>query len=172
MKNLLRTSRALVSVCLLCCLGSACGGDDEDAKATVSLLNDFNNPNFTRQPPWVICQAYYGGVIFDEVLEHGETSTPLQVEAGQDYVLMILSWADATCAAENCLPVASKNEEETVDGQTRTIALNVPNHQGPCPPEEGITPIPEDLYNRILALWPEYGFKPYAERKQNPQCLD
>ena len=85
-------------------------------------------------------------------------------------MLLVAAYGDATCAAENCLPIASKNEEEVVSGQQRTIALNMPNHQGPCPPE-GVAPIPEAQYNRVLKLWPQYGFKPYARRKENPQCL-
>jgi hypothetical protein len=69
------------------------------------------------------------------------------------------------------LPLASRQEEEVVPGQVRTIALNAPNHQGPCPPE-GIEPIPESLYDRILELWPEYGFEPYASRTENAQCAE
>ena len=95
-----------------------------------------------------------------------------EADAGLDYVLMVCAWEDPSCAAEHCLPIASKNEEETIAGQERTIVINVPNHQGPCPPEAlGIPPVPQDLYDQILDLWPEYGFKPYAERTENPQCL-
>jgi hypothetical protein len=82
----------------------------------------------------------------------------------------VAAWDDPTCAPENCLPIASKNEEEVVAGQSRTIAINMPNHQGPCPPE-GVPPIPEDQYNRILALWPKYAFKPYEQRAENTECL-
>jgi MoxR-like ATPase len=83
---------------------------------------------------------------------------------------MVAAWDDPSCALENCLPIASKNEEEVVDGQRRTIVIGLPNHQGPCPPE-GVPPIPEAQYERIRALWPSYGFEPYADRAQNPQCL-
>ena len=71
----------------------------------------------------------------------GQTSTQKEVTPGLDHVLLVAAYGDATCAAENCLPIASKNEEEVVSGQQRTIALNMPNHQGPCPPE-GVAPIP------------------------------
>ncbi len=82
---------------------------------------------------------------------------------------MVAAWGDPTCSSAKSLPIASKNKEEVVGGQTRTIAIGMSNHQGPCPPE-GVAPIPEELYNRILQLWPEYGFKPYADRAQNIQC--
>ncbi len=138
--------------------------------ATVSIHNDFNNPDLAFQPPWTICESSYQGVEFGGI-EIGSTSDALTVTPGLDYVLMIAAWDDPTCAPENCLPIASRNEEEVVDGQTRTIAINLPNHQGPCPPE-GVQPIPEELYNRILSLWDTYSFKPYAQKEENTQCQD
>lgn len=147
-----------------------CDEGDEGGFATVSIMNDFNNPDMDYQPPWTICESSYLDVEFGEI-SLGATSAAMEVTPGLDYVLMVAAWDDPTCAPENCLPLATANEEEVVDGQTRTIAVNMMNHQGPCPPE-GVEPIPEDAYNRILALWPDYGFKPYAERTENTQCLD
>jgi len=95
----------------------------------------------------------------------GPDSSPMSL----DNVLLVAAWDDASCSPENSLPLASKNEEEIVSGQTRTIALNMANHQGPCPPQ-GVAPIPEAQYTRILALWPSYNFKPYAERTENTEC--
>lgn len=138
--------------------------------ATVQIQNDFNNPAVEGfKPPWTICRATYLGVEFGRI-GIGETSAPQKVVPGLDYVLMVAAWDDPECHPENCLPIASKNEEEVVDGQTRIIAIGKPNHQGPCPPE-GVPPIPETVYNRILELYPEYGFKPYAQRTENTQCL-
>jgi hypothetical protein len=37
-------------------------------------------------------------------------------------------------------------------------------------PPEGVAPIPQAQYDRIRELWPELGFKPYAERTENTQC--
>jgi hypothetical protein len=149
-------------------LVAGCGGENE-ATATVRIHNDFNNPEMAFQPPWTICESSYMGVDFGKISLDAST-TELEVPAGLDYVLMVAAWDDPDCNPENCLPIASKNEEETVDGQTRTISINLPNHQGPCPPQ-GVSPIPEELYNRILDLWPEYNFKPYAQRTENPECL-
>jgi hypothetical protein len=146
----------------------ACGGKEEE-KALVRIHNDFNNPELAFQPPWTICEASYRQVEFGKV-SLDATSAELEVPAGLDYVLMVAAWDDPDCNPENCLPIASRNEEETVPGQARVIHINLPNHQGPCPPQ-GVQPIPETLYNRILELWPEYGFKPYAERTENEQCL-
>jgi len=138
--------------------------------ATVQIKNDFNNPEVEGfQPPWTICRANYLGVEFGRI-GIGETSAPQKVEPGLDYVLMVAAWNDPDCHPDHCLPIASKNEEEVVDGQSRTIAIGKPTHQGPCPPE-GVPPIPEAVYNRILDLYPEYGFKTYAQRTENPQCL-
>ena len=150
--------------------GCGDGSDDESETATISLRNDFDNPEFDRMPPWTICEAYYGGTDFGTV-GIGETSQPLTVSPGLDYVYMVAAWDDPSCTPENCLPIASRQEEEVVPGQTRTIAINVPNHQGPCPPE-GVEPIPQRLYESILELWPEYGFLPYGQRTENPECLD
>jgi len=150
--------------------GAPAGCVEDEGSALVRIQNDFNNPTLERRPPWTICRSSYLGADFGRI-GLGETSAEREVAPGLDYVLMVAAWDDPTCAPENCLPIASRNEEEVVDGQTRTIAINAPNHQGPCPPE-GVAPIPEAVYNRILALWPEFGFKPYADRTQNPQCLD
>ena len=148
-----------------------CGcGEEDEASATVKIENDFDNPEMDFQPPWTICKASYLGEEFGKIAA-GETGEEQEVEPGLDFVLMVAAWDDPDCSPENCLPIASKNEEETVDGQTRTISINVPNHQGPCPPE-GVQPISEELYERILKLWPEYDFKPYDERTSNTQCLD
>lgn len=147
-----------------------CGDDEAGASTTVILENDFDNPEFERKPPWTICRASYGGAEFGPIAI-GEASEPREVEPGLDYVLMVAAWGDPSCAVESCLPIASRNEEEVVEGQHRTLFINVPNHQGPCPPE-GVPPIPEALYARVLELWPEYDFLPYAQRTENPQCLE
>ncbi|MCD6496936.1 MAG: hypothetical protein J7M25_01345 [Deltaproteobacteria bacterium] len=146
----------------------ACGDDSNIGTAYVSIKNDFNNPEMNFQPPWTICKVSYMGVNFGPIAI-GDTSEEMEVEPGLDYVLMVAAWDDPDCHPEHCLPIASKNEEEVVDGQHRTIAINLANHQGPCPPE-GVPPIPEEQYERIRQLWPEYGFKPYDQRTQNPQC--
>jgi hypothetical protein len=157
---------ALVGAMVLSCDST---GTDE-AQAVVRIKNDFNNPDLDRKPPWTICECSYRDVEFGKVLM-GDTSAAREVEPGLDYVLMVLAWNDTACSTRNCLPVASRNEEEVVGGQVRTIAINAPNHQGPCPPE-GIEPIPTELYERIRALWPEYGFLPDSLKTQNPECLD
>ncbi len=166
---MLRISETCYAALLLLTLplAPACGGDD--APALVSLKNDFNNPAAPAQPPWTICHASYGGVVFDKVLL-GQTSAARSVPAGLAPVLMVGAWADPDCKPERCLPLATKIDEETLPGQQRTITLTMTNHQGPCPPE-GVAPIPEARYEQIRALWPEYGFKPYADRAQNPQCV-
>ncbi|OGJ87378.1 MAG: hypothetical protein A2268_14590 [Candidatus Raymondbacteria bacterium RifOxyA12_full_50_37] len=146
------------------------GPDEQDPVATVRVKNDFNNPAMAMKPPWTICKCNYRGVEFGKVLQ-GDSSAAREVSPGIDYVLMVLAWNDTACSTQNCLPVASKIEEEVVDGQTRTIAINAPNHQGPCPPE-GVQPIPDSLYDRILDLYPEYQFLPYDQRTNNPECLD
>jgi len=151
----------------LASLLAACGGDA--GKAHVSIKNDFNNPQMSFQPPWTICRSSYLGVDFGQIAI-GETSAEKQVTPGLDYVLMVAAWNDPTCSPAHALPIATANEEEVVDGQTRTIAINLANHQGACPPE-GVAPIPEAQYNRILQLWPEFNFQPYANRTQNTQCL-
>ena len=150
------------------CVNSCAPTKTEEKKAVVRIKNDFNNASLDRKPPWTIAKCSYRGVEFGKILL-GDSSEAKEVEPGIDYVLFVASWADTACSTQHCLPIASKIEEEVVEGQTRTIVLNAPNHQGPCPPE-GVEPIPEAIYNRILELWPEYGFKAYAERMQNPQC--
>ncbi len=149
--------------------GCSDDGDDGTQTAAVSLRNDFNNPEFDRRPPWTICEAHYGGTEFGTI-GIGETSDALDVSPGLGFVYMVAAWDDPACTPENCLPIASRQEEEVVPGRTRTIAINVPNHQGPCPPE-GVEPMPQALYDRVLELWPEYGFLPYEQRSENPECL-
>jgi hypothetical protein len=100
----------------------------------------------------------------------GDTSPEKQVTAGLDYVLLVGAWNDTTCSPATSLPLATSSEQEIVPGQHRTIALNMASHQGPCPPE-GVAPIPEAVYDRILALWPEFSFLPYDQRTQNTECL-
>lgn len=166
MFRLFRMSVVVIMLGFLMLAG--CGGSDDTA--FVTLHNDFDNPEMQFNPPWTICQSNYLGVDFGGI-DIGETSAEMEVTPGLDYVLMVLAWDDPDCKPENCLPVASKNEEEVVTGQQRTISINLANHKGPCPPE-GVEPISEELYNRILALYPEYEFKAYDSRTENTQCLD
>ena len=159
-------------LCLLCVVSVAgCETDSEaDSTAVVRIANDFNNADIEGfQPPWTICEASYLDADFGRIAI-GETSSEKEVTTGLDFVLMVAAWDDPSCAPENCLPIASKNEEEVVEGQSRTIAINMPNHQGPCPPE-GVPPIPQEQYERILELWPNYNFKPYADRAENTECI-
>jgi hypothetical protein len=148
-----------------------CSSDEEGVPKTafVSIDNDFDNPANTFNPPWTICKASYMGVQFDTIAI-GATSPEKQVAPGLDNVLMVAAWKAPDCNPAHALPIASRLEEEVVDGQHRTIAINLQNHQGACPPT-GVAPIPQALYDRILALWPEYGFKPYAEKALNTQCV-
>jgi hypothetical protein len=145
-------------------LAFALGCDSGDGgSATVSVKNDFG-----AMPPWTICHANYLDVEFGKIAI-GATSGPQKVQPGLDYVLMVAAWNDPDCTPAHCLPIATRTEEEVVDGQTRTITVAMANHQGPCPPE-GVAPIPQAQYERILQLYPEYGFTPYADRAQNPKC--
>jgi hypothetical protein len=164
--------KRIIIACLALAVSSlsiiGCNEDDEEDVAFVTIHNDFDNPEMDFNPPWTICEAYYGGTEFGGV-GIGETSEELEVTPGIDNVLMVASWGDPSCAPEHCLPIASRNEEEVVAGQHRVIAINLPNHQGPCPPE-GVQPIPQELYDAILDLWPEYGFLPYDQRTENTQC--
>ena len=163
-KNLLIfISLVVVSLTTIAC------DDSSDARALVSIKNDFNNPEMDYQPPWTICESYYLGQEFGPIAI-GETSAEFEIAPGLGNVLMVAAWDDPDCNPENCLPIASRNEEEVVDGQTRVISINMPNHQGPCPPE-GVQPIPEELYETIRELWPEYDFLPYDQRTENLQCL-
>ncbi len=163
---------ALLSLLVtMACAASLGGCDDNGADvAYVAIHNDFDNPEMDFNPPWTICESFYGGTEFGGV-PIGETSDELEVNPGVDNVRMVAAWRDPSCTPENCLPIASRNEEEVVPGQHRVISINLPNHQGPCPPE-GVQPIPQDLYDSILELWPQYGFLPYAQRTENTQCLD
>lgn len=154
---------------LIVVMSAGCGGEG-DGTALVQIKNDFDNPAIDVQPPWTICRSSYLGVAFGTI-GIGETSETREVVPGLDHVLMVGAWDDPTCAPERCLPLASRNEEEVVDGQTRIVSINMPNHQGPCPPE-GVQPVSRELYERILQLWPEYDFKPYDQRLENPKCLD
>ncbi len=165
-----RSLLALTLVLIACLfLVAGCGDDSEDV-AFVTIHNDFDNPEMEYNPPWTICHANYMGVEFGEI-QIGEKSAELEVSPGVDNVLMVLAWDDPECNPENCLPVASRYEEEVVTDQERTISINMPNHQGPCPPE-GVQPIPQNLYDRILELYPEYEFLPYDQRTENTQCQD
>jgi len=148
---------------------AGCGNGDDEGSALAKIQNDFNNPAMSFQPPWTICRSSYLGVNFGTI-GIGETSAEQPVTPGLDFVLMVAAWDDPSCAAATSLPIASTDEEEVVDGQSRTIAINLADHQGSCPPE-GVAPIPEAQYDRILQLWPEFGFKPYADRTQNTECL-
>jgi hypothetical protein len=146
----------------------AVGCSDEGEAAWVAIHNDFDNPEMDFNPPWTICESFYGGAELGQIAI-GETSEELEVTPGLENVLMVAAWDDPSCAAEHCLPIASSSEEEVVPGQHRVIDINMPNHQGPCPPE-GVEPIPQALYDQILELWPDYGFEPYDSRAENPQC--
>jgi len=159
--------RLLAAALALAC--ASCGSDEQNV-AYASIKNDFDNPQMAFRPPWTICRSSYLGVDFGPI-PIGGTTAEKEVTAGLDNVLMVAAWDDPTCAAANALPIASKNEEEIVPGQHRTLAINLANHQGPCPPNPGVVPIPQALYDRILALWPEFGFLPYDQRTQNPKCL-
>jgi len=150
---------------VLCAVLLFASCDGEIGSATVYIENGFG-----ATPPWTICAANYLDVEFGKV-GIGETSGARTVEPGMDHVLMVAAWDDPDCHPENCLPIATRNEEEVVDGQTRTLTISKENHQGPCPPE-GVQPIPQALYERILAMYPDYGFKPYDQRQENPECLD
>lgn len=154
-------SRRLWPLLVILAQAPGCGGGS--GSATVGIRNDFGT-----MPPWTICHANYLDVEFGTIAI-GATSDPQEVSPGLDYVLMVAAWDDPSCAPENCLPIATAGEEEVVDGQVRTITVAMANHQGPCPPE-GVAPIPQAQYDRILQLYPEYGFKAYADRAQNPQC--
>ncbi len=161
-----------ISLALVCAIPSlGCSSSESGAStAHIQIKNDFNNPQITSfQPPWTICKSSYQGVQFGQI-DLGQTSAAHDAATGLDYVLMVAAWSDPTCSPAKSLPIASRNKEEVVGGQSRTIAIGMTNHQGPCPPE-GVAPIPEELYNRILQLWPEYNFKSYADRAQNSQCL-
>jgi hypothetical protein len=145
-----------------------CGGVEDKTPAFASIKNDFNNPEMPKKPQWTICRSSYLGADFGNIALDA-TSPELEVEAGLAHVLMVAAWEDPTCTLENMLPIASKNEEEILPGQHRTISINMANHQGPCPPE-GVAPLPQVLYDRILSLWPDLGFLPYDQRTLNPQC--
>lgn len=159
----------LLGAASLASLVACSSSDDGSSVAHVQIKNDFNDPQITGfQPPWTICKSSYQGVQFGKI-EIGKTSDAHDVPAGLDYVLMVAAWNDPTCGPAKSLPIATKNKEEVVSGQTRTISVAMTNHQGPCPPQ-GVPPMPQEQYDRILKLWPEYNFKAYADRAQNTQC--
>lgn len=169
---MIRRLSHLALAIMLCSTAVACGGaDDGEEPATVRIENDFDNPQFDAQPPWTICNAHYLGAEFGPITR-GEVSDPQEVEAGVGRVLMVGSFADPECNPENTLPLATPAEEEVVPGQERTIAINLPNHKGPCPPREDIEPIDRESYERISELYPEYDFEPYDSREQNTQCQE
>jgi hypothetical protein len=150
-----------------------CGSTDPDKKeqSFVTIKNDFNNATLERKPPWTIVKCSYREVEFGKILI-GDNSEQKVVTPGFDYVLMVACWSDTSGTFYKCLPIASKVQEEVVNGQTRIIAINASNHWGPCPPSgTNIQPIDSVLYERIRAKWPEYGFEPYSSRTLNPQCL-
>ncbi|MBK8480042.1 MAG: hypothetical protein IPL40_02535 [Proteobacteria bacterium] len=159
---------AALALALAAALLPSCGAEGPYS-AFVALDNDFDNVALAAQPPWTICEASFLGVDFGRI-GRGETSTEREVVPGLDYVLMVAAWNDPSCSKAHSLPLVSKREEEVVDGQRRTIAINLANHQGPCPPE-GIAPLAEAQYERVLERWPAFEFKPYAQRAQNSQCL-
>jgi hypothetical protein len=167
-KNWLILLLAVVGISLVSCNIGNTNGSQEKKTAVVCIKNNFSDVSMDRKPPWTIAKCSYQGVEFGKI-KLGDLSAAKEVVPGLDYVIMVACWADTACSTQNCLPIASKVEEEVVAGQIRTVVINAPNHQGPCPPL-GVEPIPQILYNRILELWPEYGFKPYAQRAQNPQC--
>ena len=70
----------------------------------------------------------------------------------------------------NLFAAGEQQRDRNSSGQHETITMEMANHQGPCPPE-GVAPIPEAVYDRIIALWPEFNFQPYATRAQNTECL-
>jgi len=146
-------------------------GDDGAGSAQVAIENDFDNPTFDAQPPWTICDAWFQGTYFG-LIPRGERSEVMDVEPGVGLVYMVAAFADPTCAPENTLPLATVMDEEAIAGVERTVFINLPNHRGPCPPRMDIPPIPEDSYDRVLELFPDYAFEPYADRGQNPQCLE
>jgi hypothetical protein len=162
------TKQLLLSLVLALSLAAGCGNDD-DLPGFASIKNDFNNPAMAYQPPWTICRSSYMGVDFGPIAI-GDTSAEKQVRAGLDYVLLVGAWNDPTCSPTTSLPLATSAEHEIVSGQHETVAMNMASHQGPCPPE-GVAPIPEAVYDRILTLWPEFNFQPYATRTQNTECL-
>ncbi len=153
----------------LLALALGCGGSDGEV-GYVRIRNDFSDPAVTGfQPPWTVCRSSYRGVSFDGIAI-GDTSAEGAVSAGLDRVLMVAAWNDPSCSPLHALPIASAQEEEVVPGQHRTITIGRSSHQGPCPPE-GVAPMSREVYDRILALWPEYAFRPYDQRAENPQCL-
>jgi len=163
------SNRSLAITMLGMMIGAAGCGSEDQGVAYASIKNDFNNPQMSFQPPWTICESSYLGQDFGPIPLDATTAEKL-IKPGLDYVLMVASWNDPACGPNTILPIASANEEEIVSGQHRTIAINLANHQGACPPE-GVAPIPEVLYDRIRALWPQYTFQPYDQRTQNTQCL-
>lgn len=164
----LRVAVSIFIVTGMCSLLCNATGPEKNERGTVRIKNYFNNPDNAFNPPWTIMQSSFRGVPFGKI-PIGDTTEAKTVEPGLDYVLMVASWNDTSGDPAHCLPIASKIKEEVVEGQTRTIVIQLTNHQGPCPPE-GVQPIPEAQYEQIRQLWPEYNFKPYADRANNLQC--
>jgi hypothetical protein len=170
MKNFILKKSGIAIAVILAATIISCNSDNPTApkSATVRIKNFFNNPANAYNPPWTIIKSSYRGVDFGKIAI-GDSSEAKKVEPGLDYVLMVAAWSDTAGNPEHCLPIATKIKEEVVDGQARTIVVELSNHQGPCPPE-GVAPIPEAQYEQIRALWPQFNFKPYAQRAENPQC--
>lgn len=144
----------------------ACGAEEP---AVVTLVNAFDDPDAPRQPPWTLCEAAYLDGRFTEALEPGESSAPVEVEAGLDFVYMVASFGDPSCPEDSVNPLVSAVEEETVPGQTRDLTIALANHRGPCPPE-GVEPMSEAAYETVRELWPDLDFPPFAERNTLSLC--
>lgn len=147
-----------------------CSGSNHDdvTTATVRLRNDLAVPDAAPQV-WTVCRSSFLGVDFGTIDARGN-SPPRTVEPGLDYVLTIAALNDPQCDATNALPLASVRQEGVVDGQSRTIAINAGGYQSPC--ASGTTgPMAKPAYDRIVALWPEYGFLPYDRLGENAACL-
>ena len=160
-------SSLVLFFCSLVAISTGCSSS-KTGTATVTIENDFNDPEVAYSPPWTLCDVSYLGTQFGQI-NLGQTSAAKTVTPGNDYVLIVAAWNDPTCSQANLVPIASEAMEEVVSGQTLTIVMEMNNHQGPCPPE-GVAPIPEAQYDRILQIWPQFNFPTYANRMQLPLC--